>query len=89
MRSAHKWNYLYKYSIKNYQQNENSLYILEDEMDIPENMDSHCWKISNKKYKKKCIKIAEDEMDIPEKIDSHCPVITLGIESEEVNWFSK
>ena len=28
--------------------------------------------------------IAEDEMDIPEKIDSHCPVLTLGVESEEV-----
>ena len=33
---------MYKYSTKNYQQNKNSLYILEDEMDIPENMDSHC-----------------------------------------------
>ena len=31
--------------------------------------------------------IAEDEMDIPEKIDPHGPIITLGIESEEVNWF--
>ena len=29
--------------------------------------------------------IAEDEMDIPEKIDPHGPIITLGIESEEVN----
>ena len=26
-------------------------------------------------------------MDIPEKIDPHGPIITLGIESEEVNWF--